>query len=56
MAHSTGPSILRSMKLPLYMHSPHLCDPEFKDTHTYLIMSGLVTTANIGCLRPSVWR
>lgn len=25
------------LKLPLYLHNSHLCDPDFKDDHTYVI-------------------
>ncbi len=44
---------LVNLKLPLFLHKPHLCDPLFKGDHTYRIMkitlNGDVLSECTGC-------
>lgn len=44
---------LINLKLPLFLHKPHLCDPSFKGSHTYRInrvtLTGDVVAECSGC-------
>ncbi|MEK6553542.1 MAG: hypothetical protein AABZ54_08860 [Bacteroidota bacterium] len=44
---------LINLKLPLFLHKPHLCDPLFKGSHTYKIrkisLKGAVFAECSGC-------
>ena len=28
---------MQTLKLPLFLHEPHMCDPDFDDNHSYVI-------------------